>query len=883
MKKITYLLVLFFLATKIQAQSPQTMSYQAVVRNSSNALLINTTVGMKISILQGSATGTPVYTETQTATTNANGLVSIQIGKGNAGTFAAINWANGPYFIQTETDPTGGSYYTITGTQQMMSVPYALYAAKSGDATSLGPIGPSSNTNGATITSGVLSLAPADETNGGVVTTGAQTFAGNKTFTGTTTANGFVKTGGTSTQYLMADGSTSAGIATTTMGTIGASSNANGATITSGVLSLAPADASNGGIVTTGPQTFGGNKTFTSNLYATQNFIAGNPGWTTDGKFQSWNTNYNGKVLEIVGTNANYTGAAASFWNSGIGPSIDVDYAGTGQKIMAFKYFGNEVASIKKNGELNASSFVKIGGTASQYLMADGSTSAGTATTTMGAIGASTTANGATITAGVLSLTPADATNGGVVTTGTQTFAGNKAFSGNVTTAGTMGVGTTTPVASAKLEVTSTNQGFLPPRMTYTQRNSIATPATGLVLFCTDCGPVNIGGELQIYSGGIWRNIIGLAAMTPVPTVSATTAATNITLFAATSGGAVTSDGGSPIIARGVCWSTSQNPTIANSKTSDAGTTGTFTSSLSGLSANTTYYVRTYATNASGTVYGTQISFTTLSSLPIIASTTLPYGITNTAGTSGGTITSDGGLTITARGVCWSTSQNPTTALATKTTDGTGSGTFSSSISGLNANTLYYVRSYATNGLGTTYGAQVILSTTATAAALAVGQSYGGGIVAYIFQNSDPGYVAGQVHGLIAASLDQNIAVALLSKPSTNFTSPNLGTGLANTNALIANQGNTGSYAAKICRDYNGGNYTDWYLPSKDELNKLYLNRGTIGGFNGSAYWSSTQLFFGYFIADQWFNNDPYSSSGGTQADLNGEVNAISVRAIRTF
>jgi len=420
--------------------------------------------------------------------------------------------------------------------------------------------------------------------------------------------------------------------------------------------------------------------------------------------------------------------------------------------------------------------------------------------------------------------------------------------------------------------------------MTYSQRNTIATPAIGLVLFCTDCGPVNIGGELQIYSGGIWRNIIGLAAMTPVPTVSATTAATNITLFAATSGGAVTSDGGSPIIARGVCWSTSQNPTIADYKTSDAGTTGTFTSSLSGLSANTTYYVRTYATNASGTVYGTQISFTTLSSLPIIASTTLPYGITNTAGTSGGTITSDGGLTITERGVCWSTSQNPTTALATKTTDGTGSGTFSSSISGLIANTLYYVRSYATNGLGTTYGTQVILSTTATAAALAVGQSYGGGIVAYIFQNGDPGYVAGQVHGLIAASLDQNAAVlALLSGPSTLFTSPNFGTGLANTNALIANQGNTGSYAAKICRDYNGGNYTDWYLPSKAELNKLYSNKGTIGSFNASRYWSSTQESYASQIAYQWFSNDPYGGSGGFQTIANGFSNTMSVRAIRTF
>ena len=131
MKKITYLLiVLIFLATKIQAQAPQTMSYQAVMRNSSNALLANTALGMKISILQGSATGTAAYAETQTATTNSNGLVSLQIGNGTAttGTFAGIDWSTGSYFIKTETDPTGGSNYTITGTQKMMSVPYALYA-----------------------------------------------------------------------------------------------------------------------------------------------------------------------------------------------------------------------------------------------------------------------------------------------------------------------------------------------------------------------------------------------------------------------------------------------------------------------------------------------------------------------------------------------------------------------------------------------------------------------------------------------------------------------------------------------------------------------------------------------------------------------------------
>ena len=119
-----------FLPQQAGAQSPEKMSYQAVIRNSSNALVTSTLVGMQISILKGSPSGTVVYAETQTPTTNANGLVSIEIGGGTvvSGTFSSIDWANGIYFIKTETDPTGGTIYTISGTSQLLSVPYALHA-----------------------------------------------------------------------------------------------------------------------------------------------------------------------------------------------------------------------------------------------------------------------------------------------------------------------------------------------------------------------------------------------------------------------------------------------------------------------------------------------------------------------------------------------------------------------------------------------------------------------------------------------------------------------------------------------------------------------------------------------------------------------------------
>lgn len=129
MKKKITLLIGIVLTTISWAQSPEKMSYQAVVRDADNALVTQKPVGMQISILQGSVSGTAVYTETHTPSTNVNGLVSLEIGTGaTSDDFSTINWSGGPYFIKTETDPEGGTNYTITGTSQLMSVPYALHA-----------------------------------------------------------------------------------------------------------------------------------------------------------------------------------------------------------------------------------------------------------------------------------------------------------------------------------------------------------------------------------------------------------------------------------------------------------------------------------------------------------------------------------------------------------------------------------------------------------------------------------------------------------------------------------------------------------------------------------------------------------------------------------
>jgi|TARA_B110000093_G_scaffold104753_1_gene112620 hypothetical protein len=142
MKRVFALAAALLLAVMLWAQSPEKMSYQSVVRDASNALVASQTVGMQLSILQGTASGTAVYVETQTPTTNLNGLVSLQIGSGAlvSGDFTSINWSSGLYFVKTEIDLLGGNTYTITGTSQLMSVPFALYAKTSGNGE--GPQGP---------------------------------------------------------------------------------------------------------------------------------------------------------------------------------------------------------------------------------------------------------------------------------------------------------------------------------------------------------------------------------------------------------------------------------------------------------------------------------------------------------------------------------------------------------------------------------------------------------------------------------------------------------------------------------------------------------------------------------------------------------------------
>jgi hypothetical protein len=295
-----------------------------------------------------------------------------------------------------------------------------------------------------------------------------------------------------------------------------------------------------------------------------------------------------------------------------------------------------------------------------------------------------------------------------------------------------VGIGST-PAASAQLDVSSTTKGFLPPRLTYNQRNLITSPATGLILWCSDCGLV---GEFQFYNGSSWNALAVTPSLTPFPVLT--------------------------------------------------------TSSLSNISS--------------------------------------------TSAVSGGNITARGNTPVTARGVCWSTSPNPTVALPTKTSDGTGGGVFVSNITGLTVSTTYYVRAYATNSFGTSYGNELSFT-----AFYSIGESALGGKIAYILQPGDPGYIAGQFHGLVAAPSDQPQnpiwGCRLINIPGAAGTA--LGTGNQNTIDIIAACATPG-IAARQCGNLVLNGFSDWFLPSIDELQKLYINRVAIGGFTVFGYWSST-------------------------------------------
>ena len=407
-----------------------------------------------------------------------------------------------------------------------------------------------------------------------------------------------------------------------------------------------------------------------------------------------------------------------------------------------------------------------------------------------------------------------------------------------------------------------------------TTTNSRTTDGTGTAAFSSTMTGLN--PLTSYYVRAYATNALGTAygselgftttdLVTPGPSlpVVGTSTSTITGSSTASSGGYVSNDGGSAISARGVCWGTSPIPTLADSCSADGGGIGYFSSTVTGLSGcGVIHYVRAYATNATGTGYGNQVTVST-GLLPTVT-TDAVSAIGFYGATSGGAVADSGGCAITQKGVVWS--WNPSPALGSPgTTHGAGSAPFVSSLTPLYANRTYYVRAYATNSVGTSYGPQVVF-TTAEPSTPYLGQSYAGGIVFHVDGTG--------LHGLVVTPTD--LGYLPWGCQGTNVsTSTAFGTGATNTAAILASCGEA-SFAAKTADSLSLGGYTDWFLPSLGELDlvRTSLFAQGLGSLAAGVYLSSSQNGPDYYSI-------LYFPNGNGWNEQKSRGNAV--RAVRAF
>ena len=406
-------------------QAPEGFKYQAVVRDAGNTILNNQAVGLRMTIQQGSIGGTTVYSETFAPTTNAYGLVNLEIGNGTAvsGTFSNIDWSTGPYFMETAVDVTGGTNYSVMGTSQLMSVPYALYAKTSGNGQ--GPAG----------AQGIQGPAGVDGTNG---TNGIDGVDGAVGAAGAQGNQGLPGTNGT-------DGATGLTGLTGLTGPAGADGT-NGTNGTDGATGL------------TGPQGVAG-PTGATGLQG----LTGPQGATGTSGPQG--------IQGLPGTNG-ADGATGLTGSAGAAGTNGTDGA-TGLTGPAGADGTNGT-----DGTDGATGLTGPQGVAGPT----GATGLQGLTGTQGATGASGP-QGVTglLTSGAVAGNTPYWNGSSWVVNGTNLY----------NNGANLGIGTTSPNASAITEMNSTTQGFLPPRMTTVQRNAIASPAVGLAIFNTTTNCLN--------------------------------------------------------------------------------------------------------------------------------------------------------------------------------------------------------------------------------------------------------------------------------------------------------------------------------------------------------------------------------------------------------
>jgi len=329
-----------------------------------------------------------------------------------------------------------------------------------------------------------------------------------------------------------------------------------------------------------------------------------------------------------------------------------------------------------------------------------------------------------------------------------------------------------------------------------------------------------------------------------IPVLS-TASVSDITEISAVSGGNISDDGGLEIIDRGVCWGTTSNPTIAMNKTVDGDGAGSFTSNITGLTQNTVYHVRAYATNSEGTGYGSDVSFTTIHNPQAMITTVQISSITPATAISGGNVLSAGDGAIISKGVCWSKVQNPTVT-DNITSDGSGTGIFKSYLTGLEPETQYYVRAYASNDFGISYGQEVTFRTSGVIALPVFNPDLVYNTVSDVDGNIYKTIVIGtqvwMAENLKTTKYNDNTSIPKINRSAewSEYDSDVFGWYLNDSTSFNSAYGALYNWHVvnkrKLCP-------VGWHVPSNDDLKKLtdYLGGAKVAGAklkeNGSEHW----------------------------------------------